>query len=460
MKIKFFSLFLLLLCAGCMLNKKCEDPQVAIQKNYLEQQEDKNLIEISAWWENWNDPILCQMVKIALSNNYDLKIALERVLEMRALYQLEKSKLFPEVDILALAERQKISKTIISYFSQGFNTMYQIGFDASWEIDLFGKIQYGVNASVAEVQSQIEKARDVRVTLLAEVGKEYIQAITYKKKIALTEDLINSQKQVVCLMKDKFQSGLVSEKEYLDSKSLLQQYESGLAPLIGNYKSSSYRLCYLLGKPMEYSKDLLLKVDDFPQFEKFLPNDLPSDLLLRRPDIREALSNFKKSFFQKKEAGAELFPRFSILGGFGYQADKPSNLWLSDSQFWTLLPQVRWPFLDFGRIRSNISAKTHAEKQALLTYENVVLKAFQDVETSFVSFFQKQKEVLSLKDRTVSLYKRSELQKNLFETGLSDLSLSLQLEQTALQAKIDEFEGVKQQYLDLIALYKSLGGGW
>ena len=417
------------LLTACGLSSRYQKPDTPLPERFSEEKDGLD-VDITTWWENFNDPLLNDLIKQATADNFDLKIAYEKIRESRALFMLEKSNLFPEVDLIAHQKRSRISQSQFTtpFLGPALQDFFQVGFDAAWEIDIFGKIRSEKRAAFYSILSDIENKNDILISLLAEVAKNYVKIRSLQNQIDITQEHISAQEDILSLAQDKFSAGLINDLEINEIESSLQSLKASLMPLKVTLKDSIYTLAILLGKQPEGFDDTFRKIAPLPSFSNKVPDTLPSDLLRKRPDIRKAERDLQVAFAKVKSAVADLFPRFFLLGGYGYESNKSNLLFKSRSRFWSIGPFFSWPILDFGRTRANIRAENSKQKQALLQYEKTILTSLKDVENGLVSYFEEEKRSETLQ-KDVEIKKDSKnLYLDLYESGSKSILEVLEAE--------------------------------
>lgn len=446
---------------GCVLGPKYKTPCVKIPNKYLESKKNNPSAEIGKWWSFFNDSYLNELIEKAIENNYDLKIACEKIIETRALYQIQGSKLFPEIDLNAEINRTKYSNKLFLFNRLPKNPIsyYRVGFDSIWELDFWGKLRRAKEAAYDEYLAQIETMHDVYIILLSDVAKTYIDICSLKYKIKLLKEQIKVNTQLLDLSKDRFKSGLVSEIQNLEQLAELDQFKSQLLNLETNLKQAIYQLAVLVG---ENPEDFNLEKDrkSIPISNKQLQIGLPSQLLRRRPDIRRAENLLAQATENVGVAMAEFFPSFTLLSSAGSETNKGTQLFSVGSSSWKIGPIMNWPIITFGRIRSNLKAKRSIARQALLNYEKTVIQAFKDVESSLKAYFNEKERNKLLAQKLSAVSKERDYVKSLYNSGLNSQTDYLNAEKNRINIEIEFTDSQNALSSDLISVYKSLGGDW
>lgn len=454
-------LFLLFSCS-CAVGPNYKRPQTAMPIQYSENL--ANTAEIDSlknWWETFDDPTLNELVCCAITNNYSLKIALEKIEETRAYYGIKRADLFPEIDLSAQALRTGISKNLIlsQFYPAPIFNFFQAGFDALWEIDLFGKLRRNKEAAYYMLQASQESMRDVYITLISDVARYYIDICILQNIIELTEKKIELQKEIYRLTSNLNSTGLESKISEEDQLATLQQDEEALTFYNTFLKDSTYKLGALLGEVPENMLEKIAQFKKIPEAMDKIKAGLPSTLLRRRPDIRMTERELAAATAKVGAAIAEYFPTFSLTGNSYLESDKLNNFFRGNSLQWSIGSLLNWPIITFGRIGYHVDMMKAKEKQALYNYENTVLNALRDVESALAAYYNENQKLIEIKKETEAYSKMSDLEKNKFESGLTNLSSYYEFAKVSIASSIKELESKRALAHDLIGLYKALGGG-
>ena len=422
---------------------------------------------IASWWKSFKDPQLDSLIERATEANYDLRIAGARVREARALYRIEASRLWPTVDAAGSYARQNQSKNqpIIRDLnlppSVPFeNNVYQAGFDASWEIDVFGGTRRSVEAGKAEVGAAEFGRRSVLVTLLGEVAHSYVEVRGFQRRLEIAKKNLKTQEEALAITQDRFKHGLTSDLDVQQAATLLAATRSVVPLLETSIQASIHRLDVLLGQPPGTLTAELSRQAPIPAIPPEVPVGLPSDLLRRRPDIQQAERQLAAATARIGVAKADLFPKFSLTGLAGFQSTSASDWFDADSRFWSVGPTVQWRIFDAGRIRANIRVQNARQEQALAAYEKTVLTSFEEVENSLVAYAKEQIRRRSLEDAVKSSQDSLYLANQLYSNGLVSFINVLDAERSVYLAEDALADSDRFLTQDLIGLYKALGGGW
>lgn len=413
----------------------------------------------AAWWTTFKDPVLDALVQRAVRSNPDLMAAQARVREARARRTAAGAEQYPQVDVNGDASRIRTSDNI-GDVPGGTASLFQAGFDAVWELDVFGGVRRGVEAADAELQATVEERRDVLVTLLAEVAFDYTQMRGAQLRASIARANLTAQRQTLDLTKARLAAGVATE---LDVARAQAQVESTAAD-VPVYESSARRFMHaiavLLGEEPRALVAELSKVAPFPALPTEVPVGLPADLLMRRPDVRRAERVLAASTARIGEAKADLYPRFSLSAAFGYASAHGGDLADAASRFGSVGGAVNWPVLDFGRVRSGVDAANAREEQALAAYEFAVLRSLREVEDALVGLSAERERRVSLDAAVKSSRRAVELANQLWTAGRTDFLGVLDAERDLYAAEDALVESDRRAAAELVSLYKALGGGW
>ena len=433
--------------------------------------------ELIRWWKTFNDPMLSSLVDRAVTSNLDLQQAQARVLQARAARGVVAAGLWPSVDANATVSRSRsVSSSANSSASTSglfpgstsagggtvgvMRNLFQTGLDAAWEIDVFGGVRRNIEAADADIQASLEDQRDVLVTLVAEVALNYIDLRGFQKEIIIAQNNLKSQQHTAGITRKRFQVGLVSALDVANADALVATTSSQIPLLETSAQKAIYSLSVLLGKEPSALVKELSPVTPIPANPPEIPMVLPSELLLRRPDVRRAEAQVHSATARIGAATADLFPKFNLVGSTGFQGDKTSDWIKRANRVWSVSPSVGWNIFDAGRIRSNIELQKAIQKETLLAYEKTVLTALQDVENALIAYAKEQQRRLALLDAVAANRKAVDLSTRLYIEGLTDFLNVLDAQRSQYSSEQALVISTRSLSTDLVALYKALGGGW
>jgi len=446
-------------------------------------------IDLRLWWYAFNDPKLNHLIDRALKNNLDVRLAEARVREARATYEFQRGGLFPTVDGTAAYTRSRTSKNVFGAtssgssssstgsgsgsgtggtgsainplaFSTGTTNFYQAGFDAAWEIDVFGGTRRAIESAQYTLESQIEARRAALVTLLAEVAQNYVVLRGLQHELAIVQENIGTQQDTESLTRAKFQAGIATDLEVAQSEALLASTESEVPTLQTEIQQAIHRLGVLINQTPEALEADLSEAGPLPPAPAVVPAGLPSELIRRRPDVRQSERLLGAATANIGVAVADLFPKFSLTGALGLESLNLKTLANASSEFWSFGPSVDWKIFSAGQVQANIRVQDARQDEAFIQYRQTVLSSLADVEDSLVAYNQEQARQKSLQ-RAVDANRRAfELAKQLNTAGVVDFLNVLTAQQSLFQSEDQLAQSDQTVSTNLIALYKALGGGW
>ncbi len=421
----------------------------------------------SAWWTSFNDSELDSLVQRAAQSNPDLRVAEAHLRQARAIRQMTAADLWPTADVTGSFARAKQSQNqpLIGSLPLPPNfpfeySVYQAGFDASWEIDLFGGRRRALEASGAEWEGSIESRNDLMVSLLAEVARNYVELRGGQLRLEIARRNLKVQEEAVELTRARFQSGIVSELDVTRAASLLASVKAAIPRVETAVHGSMYALAYLLGQQPGELLSELSPSKPIPPAPPEIPIGLPSDLLSRRPDVRRAERQLAAETARIGQAKSDWFPKLSLNGDAGLESVTLGKLFEAGSRFWSIGPTLQWRALDFGRVRAEVQAQTAVQEEALATYEKTVLNSFEEAETAIVTYTQEQSRHEALGEELAENRRSLDLANGLYAAGRVNYLDVLDAQRSLYQSEDELAASAEAVSLDLIALYKALGGGW
>ena len=490
----------LLFLSGCAVGPRYKRPAAPVAQQWSgEQARGTSTGEpVEQWWLSFNDPEFRSLIERAVKANLDLKLATARIAEARAVRGIAKSGLFPTVEASASAtrNRQRViapANGAAAIVPVEFNN-FQGGFDASWELDVFGRVRRGLQAANADVAAAREARRDVLVAVLGEVGRTYAELRGFQFRLDIDllpvwppdcfvdrrpERLLQRAArrqagafvvepvQVTVLrsvvgpaVDDAAAADVATELDVARAAAQLETTRSVVPSLQSGIEISIHRLSVLLGQEPSALRAEVSPTAPVPMIPPEVPVGLRSELLERRPDVRQAEAQIAAATARVGEAKAEWFPRFTLFGSAGRQASQLHEITLGMGNFFSAGPAVSLPIFTGGRIRSNIRVQDARLQQVVIGYRSTVLSALEETENALVNYSEEQSRRERLENAVKSNEEAVRLSSELYKAGLTDF-LSVLDAQRELYANEDLLaQSRAAQAVNLIALYKALGGGW
>ncbi len=464
-----------------MVGPKYKEPEMCMPQAFEEMKNGEANADLREWWKQFQDPVLDGLIAEALQANYDLRIALEKIEQARGQYRVEKSHLWPEIDFNATAIRSRISQNFLpeqstplgrkADFIPTFLNIFQVGFDALWELDFFGKFRHAKRAAYYTWEATKEDAQSVLLSMVSEVAITYVNVRALQKKIDLMRKKIEADEKELAITQTLFQIGLDSEIQNTTLISQVETDRAALPVLESSFKQAVYTLAYLVGRQPEGFFEIIQETRPIPSGSSKVPALLPSELLRRRPDVRSAERQLAAATEQVGAAVADLFPHISLtgisLGGgnqagssIGLEGNKLSKVFKSASRMFSIGANINWNVIDFGRVRGKIDVQNALQKEALLTYEQTVLSSLKDVESALVSYFEEENRKDSFMQKVAADARTLEIMEGLYDIGLANVMQVLDARKNLLVSESSQVESEQALTGDLIALYKAMGGEW
>jgi len=428
-------------------------------------------VQLAQWWSTFNDPLLTTLISRAVASNLDLRLAVARIREARAVRGVVAPDSQPQVAASGAYTRiRRSTNTIVlptdpasaslANLFERDSDLFQIGFDARWELDLFGGVRRAVEAAQADIDAALAEHQTVLVSLLGEVARNYLELRGAQAQLAITRDNLAAQQDTLNLSRVRFQAGLSNELDVVRAEAQVATTVSQLPALESQARQTIHRLGVLLGQEPGSLSAELASTAPLPPPAPEIAVGLPVDLLQRRPDIRHAERALAAATARVGVATADLYPRLALTGILGLQSMQLSDLPQTASQFWAFAPSIRWPIFDAGRIRANIHVQDARQEQALVRYEQTVLTALEDVENALAAYSQEQVRQRSLAAAVEAQRHAVALANELYTKGLSDFLNVLDAQRSLLAAESQRVQSNTALSSHVVALYKALGGGW
>ena len=420
------------------------------------------------WWKVFSDPVLDQLIETAHRQNLPLQIAGLRILEARAQLGIARGNQYPQVQqALGSATVNEVSENSPNFsptIDDSFAN-YDLGFDAAWELDFWGRFRRGIEAVDANLSATVADYDNALVSLTAEVARTYVTIRTLEERLQLARDNIILQEESLRIATVRFENGATTELDVQQAKSNLADTQALVPVLQRTLRQANNGLSVLLGMPPSDLTQMLGGPGTIPTAPVQVAAGVPADLLRRRPDVQAAELQAAGQSALVGVAQADLYPSFSLLGSIGVQSSDTGSsdagdLFDGDSLFYSAGPAFRWNILNYGRIRNNVRVQDARLQQALVNYRNSVLTAYQEVEDAMVAFIQSQKESEFRATSAEAASRSTELANIQYREGSVDFQRVIDTERF-LVAQQDQWTSVRGDVaLNLIAMYKALGGGW
>jgi NodT family efflux transporter outer membrane factor (OMF) lipoprotein len=474
---------LAILVTSCAVGPDYHPPQTAVPESWTESTPTASSgagDNLAQWWRGFNDERLNRLIERALQSNFDLKAAKTRVQAARAQRDATEAERWPSVNASSAYQRQRISPNFLygvlgSVQGGGQNkngllstlgpigapfNLFQAGFDSSWELDLFGGIRRQQEAAEANAEAIGENLRDIQISLAAEVARTYFELTELHSRLTIAEALVKNQREVQRLVEAGFQEGMATAVDVQRAKAELETAESAVAPIAAQIKNNRHALALLSGLAPGALETELADVRAEIPIPPAIQAGLPSDLLRRRPDIRQAERTVASASASIGAAVAELFPKLSLTGAVGFLSTDLSNFTSLSSGFYGFGPRLSLPIFQAGRLLANIDAQEARHQEALAAYDKSVMAALREVEDSLASVQGEHSRRLALENAEQSARKASETAEAYYAEGEANLQSVLDSRRVWHNARDQLAQSRLAWATTHVALYKALGGGW
>lgn len=474
--------------AGCTVGPNYSEPKMPAPPGFAEAATQVPAPDLNGWWHAYQDPELERLIAIALAESPDIATAAARIREARAQERIAGAAYLPQVNSSAATNYQRFSKnsglsSLASLLGGGSSggssggggsqsntggiaapgddiTVYSAGFDASWELDLFGGVRRSVEGAKARVEAAVWNARDAQLSLIAEVVDNYLQLRTLQDREAVARAEVDRQTRRLAIMQHTAQSGLVPEGDFVRQRAGLAQAQAAVGPIVAEGKAQMHGLATLVGRtPDSLIGELAVVRPQLPA-PPDVPPGLPSDLLRRRPDVRAAERQLAASTADIGVAVADLYPKFKLTGAAQLISTALGNLFTGDSLQLTGNAQAMFPILDWGRRKGQVAIRRAQADEAYYSYQKTVLGALKDVEDALIRIRTERDRNRTLKDGLIDAARSVQTVEARYASGLVDFGEVLDARQQELSARdaVTQSNGTLRR--DTLALYKALGGGW
>jgi len=458
----FSVLFSVPLAVSCQVGPKYTEPELQLPDQWHQAVTDElesGAQDLRSWWTVFGDPVLNSLIERAGHDNLDLEIAAARVREARALRRVVKADRVPTVDIAGEAKRSKLSDAQ-DPFGRGAFDSDLVGLDASWELDVWGRVRSSIDAAGADIQATEEALRDLLVLLHAEVAVNYVDLRTFQTRMQYAEDNIEIQTSTLQLANDRFDAQLVSALDIRQAEMNLARTQSALPSLRRGAAQAAHRIAVLLGSEPGAVYEILEQDTPIPAGSDAVQAGIPAEVLRRRPDIRQAERSLAAQTLRIGVAEANLYPQFALTGGFGWDAVNTTNLFTSGNQAWSIGIPFRWNVFDRDRIKGDVAAQEARAEALQAAYEQTVLIALEEVENAMIALSTERQRIGYLQASVDAAQAAVSLVRELYSAGLEDFQPVLDSEQTLAEQQdaLASSQGLVAR--ELISLYTALGGGW
>jgi NodT family efflux transporter outer membrane factor (OMF) lipoprotein len=460
---------LLWAAVGCNVGPDFKKPQVGVPDQWLGGTDPHLASETAtdtSWWKAFDDATLDRLVELAYHQNLPLQIAGLRIAEARAQFGLATGKQFPQVQqIFAGAAAVGVGNSLPTNLpiDRHFVT-YEVGFDAVWEMDFWGKYRRGVQAEASNLLATVADYYSALVSLTAEVARTYVALRTFEVLIDLAVENTKVQEQGLAIAESRFTNGATSELDPVQARILLESTRASIPQLQIELQQARNALSTLIGQTPGGVESMLGGPKQIPKAPAKVAVGVPAEMLRRRPDIRSAEFSAAAQCARIGVAKAELYPSFSLAGTVGLGATTATNSnhnpFSVHGLFYSVGPQIAWPLLNYGRLQNAVRIEDARFQQSILLYHDTVLRAAREVEDAVAGFLNSQTAIVYEQNAVTSAKRSVELSLVMYREGAADFQRVLDAQRSLLQQQNNLAQTSSSVTTNLIALYKALGGGW
>lgn len=459
------ALGILAVLAGCTVGPAYRRPQMATPSAYIEAVPSAVAApgaadaSLSHWWDRFNDPTLTDLIDHALANNLDLQAAASRVREARLQEISTRAGEYPNVNAIGNAASVQSNRGKGSLIPSDLN-FFAVGFDATWEVDLFGSTRRELEAARADTQAATWARRDGEVSLTAEVANDYLSLRALQARIAIGQAEIQRERGMFGLIQARRQAGFVTQLDVNQQSGAVESAAAQIPALQAQAKAEIHALGVLLGQTPEALEQRLAAVAPIPLAPPSLPPGLPSELLRRRPDIREAERHLAASNADIGAQLANLYPRLNLIGFGAFAGTALQSLFSSSNLIGAAVGMATQPLFDGGRRHAAVDIAREQTAQAALAYRTAVLGALRDVEDALSRYRSEQTTRAALALAVDAASNSLTIAQDEYRTGFVTFINVLQAQNALLRVRDQLTQSDAMVLTDLVAIYKALGGGW
>jgi multidrug efflux system outer membrane protein len=460
---------LALALGGCAVGPDYRTPALPAPAQWAESRESAKAagaLEEMAWWQGFGDPILDKLIREAVKANLDLEQARARLVQARANVVAAGAGLLPAVEGTGSMTRSQggintSTASVPSSIATAAGTIFQTGFDASWEIDVFGGTRRSLEAAKARLEASVEGWRATLLTLLGDVAKNYMDLRASQAQLEITRRNLAAQQQTVEVTRKRFRLGLTSYLDVAQAEAQKSTTESDLPTLEASMKQSRHRLAILLGQAPSALQAELGPVRPLPKAPNRPAAGLPSELLARRPDLRKVERQLATASADIGVAIADLYPKFDLAAALGLQSSTVSKFFqVSTGRYWSVAPGITWNLFDGGKARALVANKRAVYAEDLAKYRAAFLNALEEVENALAAYHAEQQKRQILAEAVCAHSEAVTLANERYRKGLTNFLDVLTAENSLYTAQSNLSKSEANLLTDLISLYKALGGGW
>jgi multidrug efflux system outer membrane protein len=449
---------------GCAVGRNYHRPETRLEPQFANVGEPGVTVgdPVERYWTGFADPLLDSLVEDALAHNTDLSVAAANLRAARAARRLAGFDQFPTATFAGSYTHALDSQQQLPFFDKHdreFDTA-QAGFDALWELDLFGRVRRNVEAARADVAASAASLRDARVSVIAEVARDYFVLRGLQDQLTLTLRNADNQMRTLTLTRNRLEAGRGNELDTSRAEAQWQTTLASIPTLEASIATTMYRLSVLTGRQPTALGERLSPQAPLPTLPLLNAVGTPEQLLRHRPDVRIAERRLAAATARIGVAMGDLFPKVTMVGEVGYSAPTFGDFGTGEARFFSVGPSISWAAFDLGRVQARISSAKAETDAALAAYQGAVLNALEDTEGALINYGHSQSRREALRVAAAASDKAADLARKRFEGGLIDFLEVLDAERTALSAELLLSQSRTDAATSLVAVYKALGAGW
>ena len=461
LKFIIFSFSFCMMLVSCAAGPNYTTPEIETPEEFSELNETLNTeAPTSEWWKTLNDEVLTKLITQAIEENHDIRVAEANFLAARALLQEQRLEFFPIVPAQGSITRQQASEDVVGPQSDRLNTVYDASFDATWELDFFGRIRRSVEALGAEYQSAAATWQDTHVIIAAEVARNYMQLRGTQYRLDVATRNAENQQQTFELTQALLEGGRGTDLDIARAQAQLETTLASIPPLEAQIARTIHRLSVLVGQNPSHLKSRLIVQDRLPELPVEINVGDPTSLLRNRPDVRVAERDLAAATARIGIVTADLYPRISIIGSYGSTATSSSRFAESSTETFSIGPLFTWAAFDLGRVRARIRAADANAEANLALFERTVLTALEEAENTFSDYTRARLRQERLSIAADSSSRAADLARLRYRNGADSFLTVLDAERRLLEAEDQLAQSATQSGVAYVALYKALGVGW
>ncbi|MCO8124186.1 efflux transporter outer membrane subunit [Stieleria sp. TO1_6] len=439
-------------------------PSAPLEPQWIDMQSEPRLIDetadIANWWRQLGDPTLNGLIEMAYAQNLTIRQAGTRIQQAEAIRGIAVGNLFPQVqqavgDIQSIRTSENIAvPSPVRRFGQ-----HDLGMQAGWELDFWGRFRRSVEVADAQLDASIAGYDEITVLLLANVAASYVEIRTVQERLQIARTIIEFQQGSLAIAQARYAANQTNKLDVLQAQNNIDVTQAAIPALESQLRMANNRLCVLLGIPPQ---DLVAELSpgSIPTVSRSVQVGVPADLLRRRPDVRRTERLMKAQSEQIGIAEAELYPHISLVGSFEWEAESSDDLFDSGSIFGLIGPGFSWNVLNYGRLRNGIEFEQQRFRESVYNYQQTVLTAQQEVEDAMIGFLKAQEQADELADAVAQVNEAEKIAETLYQTGATDFNRVFVIQAFQFAQQDDLVVSRASVVFNLINLYKSLGGGW